>query len=164
MDFQVGQNAVHCAYGPGMITKLDEKEIAGKKAVYYVFEVKDLKIWIPVDEEKCTNLRKLTPALEFPKLFEILSSRGETLSTDRNERKAQLSDSMKDGSLESICGVIRDLSWQAKIKKLSENDSALLERAQDFLLAEWRASLAVPLSQAEQELKSLLTISQPVEA
>lgn len=164
MDFQVGQNAVHCAYGPGMITKLDEKEIAGTKAVYYVFEVKDLKIWVPVDEDKNTNLRKLTPALEFPKLFSILSSPGETLSTDRNERKAQLSDAMKDGSLQSICCVIRDLTWQAKTKKLSENDSALLERAQEFLLQEWMASLSVTLSEAEQELKSLLKISQPVEA
>lgn len=164
MDFQVGQRAVHCTYGPGMITKIDEKELAGKKAFYYVLEVKDLKIWVPVDDDKPTNLRKLTPAREFPKLFDILSSPGEALSTDRNERKAQLSDAMKDGTLESICYVIRDLTWQAKIKKLSEADSALLERAQDFLLAEWSASLSVPISTAEQELKNLLQISQPVEA
>jgi RNA polymerase-interacting CarD/CdnL/TRCF family regulator len=106
-----------------------------------------------------SSLRGLTPASEFQKLFDILGSPAEPLSTDRLERKSQLSDRIKDGTLESICCVIRDLSYQRRMKKLSDSDQSLLERAQSFLLCEWGLSLSVSESQAEGTLTELLSDS-----
>jgi hypothetical protein len=39
---------------------------------------------------------------------------------------------------------------------MNENDKAIMERAQSFLLSEWALSLSVPVSQARQELNHLL--------
>lgn len=71
-------------------------------------------------------------------------------------RKTQLSDRMKDGTLESICLVIRDLAFHSREQKLSESDTRMLERAESFLLDEWHLSLGVPLSQAREELSQVL--------
>ena len=160
MDFQVGDQVVHASYGPGEIVQLDEKVLSGRKHKYYVVQIKDLTLYVPADQETNTSLRTPTPASQFKSLFAIITGDGESLSENRLERKAQLTEVMRDGTLESICRVIRDLTCYSRTKKLSETDSALLERARNFLLTEWQVSLDVPFSQAEKDLKQLLNESR----
>jgi RNA polymerase-interacting CarD/CdnL/TRCF family regulator len=156
MTFHVGDQVVHWAYGLGAIIQLDEKELSGHASQYYVVQIRDLTIWVPLNEmgERC--LRLLTPAREFQKFFDILASPGEPLSPDRFERKTQLTERMKDGTLASICQVIRDLSYYKQTKKMNENDTSTLKRARGFLLDEWSAALSVPAQNAESELMALL--------
>lgn len=155
MSFQVGDTVVHWAYGPGEIIELDEKTLSGNAQLYYVVQIKDMTLWVPVKESN-GSLRSPTPAKEYEKLFAILKSGGQPLSTDRLERKTLLQERMRSGSLEGICYVIRDLNFVNRGKKLNENDSALFERAQNLLLTEWSISFSMPLSQAELELRQLL--------
>lgn len=159
MDFQVGDQVVHWSYGPGEIVQLDVKELSGRKSRYYVVQIGDLTLWVPIAESGASSLRLLTPPARFKKLFAILSSPGEALSTDRLVRKQQLSERMKDGQLESICKVIRDLSLFKHTQKMSEMDVAIMNRAQAFLLSEWTRSLSVSQAQAAEELQRLLTES-----
>jgi RNA polymerase-interacting CarD/CdnL/TRCF family regulator len=156
MDFQVGDKVVHWTYGLGEIINLEEKILSGRTSLYYVVQVNDLTIWVPSDENGKRSMRLPTPANEFENLFILLSSPGEPLSKDRLERKLELSQRMKDGTLESICKVIRDLSFFRKTQKFNESDTLTLERAQKFLLSEWMISFSIPAAQAEKELKRLL--------
>jgi RNA polymerase-interacting CarD/CdnL/TRCF family regulator len=156
MAFQVGDQVIHWAYGLGEIIKLDEKELFGCTSRYYVVKIRDMTIWVPINEKGERCLRSLTPAEEFEKLFGILSSPGEPLSVDRLERKNQLMEQLKDGTLESVCRVVRDLAFHKKMKKTNENDGVVLARAKSFLLDEWSVVLAVPIYQAEHELSKLL--------
>lgn len=154
--FQVGDQVIHWAYGLGEIIQLDEKELSGHTCKYYVVKMRDLTLWVPVSEtgERC--LRFPTPARDFQKLFRILASPGEPLSVDRFERKTQLTQRLKDGTLESVCRVIRDLALRKRINKMNDNDSSILDRARSFLLNEWSLALSVPAQQAESELRELL--------
>lgn len=154
--FEVGDQVIHWAYGPGVIIRLDEKELAGQTSQYYVVQTNDLMLWVPVDETGEGCLRFPTPATNFKILFEILSSPGEPLSDDRYGRKMQLTELMKDRTLESICKVVRDLTFHKRNKKMNDSDNAILERARSFLLNEWSVALSVPVQQAERELKELL--------
>jgi RNA polymerase-interacting CarD/CdnL/TRCF family regulator len=155
--YQVGDLVIHWMYGPGTIVQFDIKELDGRKSEYYVVRTRDLTIWVPICDsgEKC--LRKPTPAIEFKNLFKVLASNGEPLSTDRLERKLQLTERMKSGSLEEICTVVRDLISQKRSSKMNENDNATLERARSFLLSEWSISFDIPVQQANRELESLLS-------
>lgn len=159
MDFQVGDVVVHWAYGPGEIVELDEKVLAGIRELYCVVQIRDMMVWVPVKEGSKSSLRLPTPAAEFEKLFEILKSPGELLSTDRLERKNQLLQNMRAGNLEGICLVIRDLNLVNQKKKLNDNDAALMERARNLLLSEWVISLGVSLQEAERELDALLELT-----
>jgi RNA polymerase-interacting CarD/CdnL/TRCF family regulator len=161
MQFQVGDKVVHWAYGPGEIVRLDEKELSGLTAEYYVVQIKDLTLWVPVEDTDNPSLRSVTPATQFEVLVEILTSPAEPLSQDRLERKNQLSEAMRDRTVESICRVIRDLSSFSQVKKLNDNDNAVFERARDMLLNEWTISLSVPFLQAQQTLHEILA-AKPV--
>jgi hypothetical protein len=45
---------------------------------------------------------------------------------------------------------------QRNLKKLNDDDRSILERAKNFLLAEWTFSLEVPMAKAYSELGLLL--------
>lgn len=156
LPFQVGDKVVHWSYGPGEIIQLDKKSLSGRMTQYYVVQVRDLTLWVPVDGADQHILRPPTSVNEFEKLFKILRGPGEKLSDDRYERKTQLTELLRDGTLKSVCRAIRNLSSHGYRKKLNDYDAALLERARKFLLDEWRISLSVSLSDAENQLESLL--------
>jgi CarD family transcriptional regulator len=156
MAFQVGDQVIHWVYGLGEVVQLDEKELFGQTNQYYVVQTSDLTLWVPVDESSEGRLRFPTPAKDFHKIFDILASPGEALSADRYERKTQLTERLKDGTLESVCRVVRDLTCHKRIKKMNDHDSAVLERARCFLVNEWSVALSVPAEQAERELAELL--------
>jgi RNA polymerase-interacting CarD/CdnL/TRCF family regulator len=161
VTFKIGDTVVHRAYGPGKITAVEEKTLSGEAQLYYVVQIKDMTLWVPVEENgNGSSLRKPTPAVEYEKLFDILKSDGRPLSTDRLERKNQLQGNMRSGDLEGICRVIRDLNTVNRVKKLNENDNALFQRAQNLLLSEWSISLDVPLPVAEHELNTLLSATE----
>ena len=156
MAFHVGDQVVHWAFGLGAIIQLDEKELSGRTGQYYVVQIRDLTLWVPINETGEHSLRLLTPARDFQRLFEILASPGEPLSPNRFERKTQLTERMKDGTLESICQVVRDLASYMQTKKMNEDDTSTWKRARSFLLDEWSTALSVPAQRAERELMELL--------
>lgn len=155
-SFQVGDQVIHWVYGLGEIIQLDEKVLSGRASKYYVVQMRDLTLWVPLSENGENGLRPPTPARDFNKLFRILTSKGESLSNDRYLRKTQLMDLLKDGTLESVCRVVRDLVCYKRVNKSNDNDNSILERAKNLLLNEWSLALSVPLQQAEGELRKML--------
>jgi RNA polymerase-interacting CarD/CdnL/TRCF family regulator len=156
MDYQVGDKVIHANYGLGEIIQMDEKFIHERQMLCYVVRVRDLTIWVKADETGKSGLRLPTPEDDFEKLFSILRSPPEPLPADRYERKSALTERMKDGRLESICGVIRDLAHHQREKKFNDNDKSTMERAQNFLLTEWVYSRSVSYDKANAELRQLL--------
>jgi CarD family transcriptional regulator, regulator of rRNA transcription len=154
--FQLGDQVIHWAHGLGEIIQLDEKNLSGHTNQYYVVKIRDMTLWVPINEAGECSLRLLTPERDFQNLFGILSSPGEPLSVDRFERQNQLAGRLKDGTLESICRVLRDLALHKRVKKMNENDKSIQLRAKKFLLDEWSIVLSVSIQQADNELQKLL--------
>lgn len=156
MSFQIGDKVIHWRYGLGEITDIEEKVIQDSLTKCYVLRTSDLTIWIPINDQPQQSLRVPASADEFTTLFEILSSPSEQLLEDRIQRKDQLMLQMKDGQLASICRVVRDLTHLKHSAKLNDQEKAILERAINSLLTEWTYSLDMPMSQAKQEMSSML--------
>jgi RNA polymerase-interacting CarD/CdnL/TRCF family regulator len=157
MDYRVGDPVMHWMYGLGEVIKIEERVLAEKTNLYYAIQVRDLTIWVPANDQATVRLRRPVPAKEFEKCLPLLSAPGDPLPDDRQERKLQIQARLKDGLVESLCRVIRDLhAYQAQIRPLNDNDQALLKRSQNILLGEWVHALAVTPAQAEAELRRRL--------
>ncbi len=156
MVFQVGDKVVHRMYGLGEIVEIDEKEISGKKTTYYVVKMNDFTMWAPADESKKTSLRRPIAPSEFSRIKAVFKEQSQPLSVDRFERKTQLTTWMKDGALESLCRVVRDLTVFGRSNKLNDNDTVVLKHASDLLLDEWQFAMSIPIDEAEKELNELL--------
>jgi RNA polymerase-interacting CarD/CdnL/TRCF family regulator len=159
IPFHVGDKVIHWVYGPGEIIKIEEKVLSGHSSEYYVVQLRDLTIWVPLDGNSDHGLRFPTPVGDFQKLSRILASPAEPLPEDRFLRKSHLLEQLKSQTLESICRLIRDLESYKQTTKLNENDSSILKRAWNSLLSEWSLAFAIPVKQAERELRSFLEMS-----
>ena len=156
MDFRVGDPVVHWTYGLGEVTGLEERVLSGQKTLYYAVKVHDLTVWVPADSNLGTRLRPPTTPAGFKQLFAILSSPGEPLPDDRQERKIKLVGQLKDGRAESLCQVIRDLTAYQQVRPLNDNDQHLMRRSREALIGEWGFALSIQPAQAETELRHLL--------
>jgi RNA polymerase-interacting CarD/CdnL/TRCF family regulator len=156
MNFHTGDTVMHWTYGIGQIVDLEERALSGSKILYYAVHVQDLTVWVPADSKAATRLRSPTPKLQFKQLLSILSGPSEPLPEDRLERKAHLHERMKDGSVESLCQVIRDLFAYQKLRPMNDNDTMVLKQSRKTLLGEWEFVLSVTHAQAELELHHLL--------
>jgi RNA polymerase-interacting CarD/CdnL/TRCF family regulator len=157
MDYRVGDPVMHWMYGLGEVVRIEERMLAGQQMLYYAIQVRDLTIWVPANDQAAARLRPPAPAREFKRCLSLLSAPGEPLPDDRQERKLQIQARLKDGLVESLCRVIRDLHvYQAQIRPLNDNDQALLKRSQNVLLGEWAHVLSIPLLQAEADMRRRL--------
>jgi CarD family transcriptional regulator len=156
MKFQIGDKVIHSAHGFAEIINLESKEVAGTSLNYYVVQTHDLRLWIPVENGQKDSLRLPTAKNGFDALFSILRAHYEPFSENRMERKTQIHARINEGNSESICGLIRDLSFYRKNKKLNEYESLIYERAVRVLIDEWQYSLSIPPVQASKELNVLL--------
>jgi RNA polymerase-interacting CarD/CdnL/TRCF family regulator len=119
-------------------------------------QVGDLTIWVPADNNLKNRLRFPTSEAGFRKLLSIFSSPAEPLPDDRRERNIQLQDKLKNGGVESLCIIIRDLTAYRRHRSWNDYDSALMKRVTKMLIGEWSVSLNVAPKDAEMELHSLL--------
>ncbi len=162
MNFHKGDTVMHWAYGIGQIVNLEERALYGSKTIYYVVQVQDMTVWVPADNKVRSRLRTPTSKSRFKQLLAILSNPSVPLPEDRLERKTRLLELVKDGRVESLCQIVRDLSayQKQKIKPLNDNDHLVLKQSRNTLLGEWEFVLSITHAQAEHELHHLLT-SQP---
>lgn len=161
MNFHEGDAVMHWTYGLGQIVRLEERDLSGSKTLYYAVQIRDLTVWVPADNKLGSRLRSPTSKSGFKQLLAILSSPGESLPEDRQERRTRLLELLRDGRTESLCRIISGLSAYRKIKPLNDSDQSIMKQSQSALLGEWGFVLSVTPAQAELELHRLLA-SEPL--
>ncbi|HVM71025.1 MAG TPA: CarD family transcriptional regulator [Anaerolineales bacterium] len=158
MEFHVGDPVMHWTYGFGHVVGIEERVIAERKSLYFAISIRDLTVWVPVDDQLGSRLRHPTTKEEFQGLFTILAGTGEPLPLDRQERKMTLVEKLKDGRAVSLCRVLRDLATYQQAHPLNDNDQNLMKRSREALLGEWNYALAVPVAEADAELRRMLAL------
>ncbi|MGB7539534.1 MAG: CarD family transcriptional regulator [Anaerolineales bacterium] len=156
MTFQIGDKVIHSTHGIADIINVESKEVSGICSDYYVVQTRTLVLWIPLINQLKSSLRSPTSKSGFPGLIDILRSHNLPLPLNRNERKSHIHTMLTDGAIESICGLIRDLSFCRKNKKLNDTETSIYKGAVAKLIDEWQYSMSVPQAQAIRELNSLL--------
>ncbi|MBK6793973.1 MAG: hypothetical protein IPG80_15905 [Anaerolineales bacterium] len=156
MNFQTGEWVVHCTHGLGQVKAIEERSFGDNTVPYYMVQIADLTIWVPDDENLGKRLRKPVNEGEFKKLLNTLAGPPEELPTDRRQRNQYLVEMLKDGSAESLCRVIRDLTAHRGHRSWSEYDSELIRRVKKTLIGEWSFILSITPLDAEVEMQKLL--------
>ncbi|HNK64276.1 MAG TPA: CarD family transcriptional regulator [Anaerolineales bacterium] len=156
MTFKPGEWVVHCTHGLGQIVDIEERVFDTRKALFYSIRINDLTLWVADDENIKTRLRYPVNEDTFHVLFQMLASPPEALPSDRRERNQYLLEALRDGSAESLCRVIRDLSAYRKEKSWSDYDNELIRRTQRTLVGEWSHVFSIAPGEAEVELHKLL--------
>jgi len=147
---------VHARHGVGRVVKLERREFdRGTGKLYYKIAIEMGVLWVPV-EETLDGLRRLTPKGDLARYRGLLRSRPRPLAGDHRERRTALLERLKDGSFETRCEVVRDLTALSWHKALNESCAALLRITRHELCSEWAAADGQSLAEATHEVEALL--------
>lgn len=157
MVYVTGEWVVHFTHGLGQVLGIEERTMNNAQAMYYVVQAADLTIWVPMDNNIQRRLRSPSKAAEFREIISTLSEPAESLPDDYRQRNQQLQIRLKEGTAESWCKLLRDLTAYRHGRTWSDHDQALIKSVRKILLAEWSFSLSITPEQADIDLRRLLT-------
>ena len=138
--FKVGDNAVYPSHGVGVIKKIEEKLISGKKKSFYVLQVLEngMTIMIPTDNTEGVGLRSLVTEKEIDDVLNILRNK-KGIKVDRttwNRRYREYMEKIKTGSVIEIAEVLRNLYLLKHCKDLSFGEKKMFDTAKNLLVKE----------------------------
>jgi RNA polymerase-interacting CarD/CdnL/TRCF family regulator len=161
MQFKVGDPVVHPAYGIGHIVAVEEKQVSGPgREWYYKVALTKRTLWLPVEAEEANGWRLVTAKSELDQYRQVLKSRPVALDKNHHHRHLELTQRLKQNSFQVVCEVVRDLTAWGWRKPLGPTDTTTLQKTRQNLSQEWAMAAEVPLTEATQEIDSLLLVTQ----
>ena len=138
MAFAVGDKVVHPYHGPGIITRVEQKEFMEGKESYYVIEIPEqgLTLHIPQHRMSITGVRPAVSDKQLDQVLDILHGTPEQLPGDHKERQEQVWEKLKTNEPGQVAETVRDLMWHQHQAHLTKKDTESLDRARKMLAAE----------------------------
>jgi len=154
----IGQRVVHRRYGAGVVVEVRQGKEDEEHESYYVIDIPSsaLKVYLPVSAAQQANLRRVSSRRRMNHALKILSGDPEELPKDYRERGSFVQELMKDGVVDSLAQVIRDLVALQSRKSMSSMELALVTNAKRRLAGELALVLDIDLAQAEQRIENAL--------
>lgn len=157
MRFEIGDWVVYPAFGVGKIVGVTTKAFhEAERHLYYEVTGDRSTVWVQVDESTARGLRHLTRQSELADLRTVLRGQPVALNGDFRQRRLDIRDQLRRGTLQAQCEVVRDLSGRAWRKSLSEGDLFDLNKTSDSLCREWAAANQVSVAEATTEVNAIL--------
>ena len=167
LTFQIDEKVVYPAHGVGVITAIEEQEVAGFKLELLVitFDKDKLTLRIPVAKAKGSGLRKLSEPAVVKQALELLSGKARAKRGMWNRRAIELQERIGTGQLTAIAEVLRDLNRGPEQEEASYSERQIFEGALDFMIREIAAVNQLTETEAQKLIvQSLAKAPRPSKA
>lgn len=152
--FKVGDKVVYPMHGAGIIEAIEEREILGKKKMYYIMRLPlgDMKVMIPTDNVEEIGLREIISRDEVKKVLEVLKTPKTKMSSNWNRRYRANMQKIKSGNIYEVAEVVRNLQIRDIEKGLSTGERKMLSNAKQILISE----LVLADNMTEEEAEAMI--------
>jgi len=137
--FKVGDVVVYPAHGVAEVEAIEERDISGHKASFFILKILDteMTVMVPVANANNVGIRQLVDKTEIKKVMYILLQKDAQIDTQTwNRRYREYMDKIKSGSPFEIAEVLRDLSIIKRGKELSFGERKMYDTAKNLLVNE----------------------------
>ena len=136
--FKTGEAIVYPAHGVGMITAIEEQEVAGMKLELFVidFEKDKMRLKVPVAKAVNIGMRKLSETDFVERALKVLQGKARVKRTMWSRRAQEYDAKINSGDLISIAEVVRDLYRAENQPEQSYSERQLYEAALDRMARE----------------------------
>jgi CarD family transcriptional regulator len=161
MSFNIGDHVVHPQHGVGEVVNLADREFEpGMVRSYYEISISGSStVWVP-RQPPSFGLRKLADRREIERCRQILASQPAPLNGDARSRQSDLANRLKQGTIRTECEIVRDLYAHGEHRSAYGTIAGFFRQTQNVLCQEWAWVEGVTLSEALQEVNSLLEKSR----
>ncbi len=159
----VGDKVVYPMHGAGVIEAIEEHEVLGLRQSYYVLTMPygGMKVMIPLKNVDNVGLREVIGEPEVQKVVDILKSAPNVVHTSWNRRFNLNLSKIKTGSIFEVAEVVRNLTFQDHVKKLSTGERRLLDTARQILISELVLASDKDVGSVEEWLSDLFQENTP---
>lgn len=158
LTFQTGEAVVYPSHGVGLITGIEEQEVAGFKLELLVitFDSGKLTVRIPLAKAKNSGLRKLSEPAVVKQAIEVLSGKARAKRGMWSRRAADFQERIGTGQLLAIAEVLRDLNRGPQQEEASYSERQIFESALDLMIKEVAAVNQVTDTEARKLIEQNL--------
>ncbi|MEO2064948.1 CarD family transcriptional regulator [Thermovibrio guaymasensis] len=156
--FKVGDKVAYPPHGVGIIEGMEEREIGGRKILYYRINLvgKNMSILVPETGTESSGIRPVLSEEEIEEIFNYLSEVPKGISEKWTVRHRLNVDRLKTGDIKELATVVRNLSYRSKDKELSYSEKRMFEEAFNKLSEEIALSLGEPVRKVKQKIRKIL--------
>ncbi len=164
--FAVEQLVVYPAQGVGKVERIENQEIGGATAEFYIVRIlsNNVTLLVPVKNARNVGLRPLCDSAAGQKILDSLEDRSDFTGysgQNWNRRYREYSEKLKSGDLADVAYVLKELLLIGKDKELSFGERRLLEQAMSLLTVELSHALNKPQSQIREIIDTLFADVMP---
>jgi CarD family transcriptional regulator len=158
MGFEVGDKVVHPYHGPGIIIRVEQKELMEGQERYYVIEIPDqgLTLHIPEHRMSVTGVRLAMSDKQRRQVLDTLRGKPDQLPDDHKERQEQVWEKLKSGESTQVAETVRDLMWHEQQAHLTKKDTDYLDRARKMLAAEIALVDDCEIAEANRTIETIM--------
>ena len=134
----VGDKVVYPMHGAGIIEAVEEHEVMGERREYYILTMPcgGMRVMIPLDNVEHVGLREVICETEVDQVFCTLRTASPQPCINWNRRFNINLAKIKSGNIHEVAEVVRNLTIQDRVKKLSTGERRLLDTARQILVSE----------------------------
>jgi CarD family transcriptional regulator len=158
MQFKLGDKAVHPKHGVGEITAVDERELGGTRAVFYVLRILDngMKVMVPASAAAQGGLRSIMSSKEADAVLDTMRAREVAVDVQPWSRRFRAyTEMVQSGLPHEVAKVLRDMHRLKFDKDLSFGERHLLDRAKSLLMKELAFAKKVTEEKLAAEVASI---------
>ena len=135
--YDIGDKIVYPMYGAGVIQAIEEREVFGEKALYYVLSVPSaIRVMIPVANAEKINIRDVISAAEADHVLEEFANYGRDENENWNKRCRDNMTRIRGGDVYEVAFVVKSLMLRDRERMLSTGERKMLTNAKKILLSE----------------------------
>ena len=156
--FKTGESIVYPAHGVGIITAIEEQEVAGMKLELFVidFEKDKMRLKVPVGKAVSIGMRKLSETDFVERALKVVQGKAKVKRTMWSRRAQEYDAKINSGDLISIAEVVRDLFRAENQPEQSYSERQLYEAALERLTREVAAVSGVDEAGAAKQVDQVL--------
>lgn len=152
--YDIGDKIVYPMYGAGVIQAIEEREVFGEKALYYVLSVPGaIRVMIPVANAEKIHIRDVISAEEADRVLEEFVKYGRDENENWNKRCRDNMTRIRGGNIYEVAFVVKSLMLRDRVKMLSTGERKMLTNAKKILLSELTLAKNESMEQLEKVLE-----------
>ncbi|PKM90839.1 MAG: CarD family transcriptional regulator [Firmicutes bacterium HGW-Firmicutes-12] len=158
--YQIGDKVVYPMHGASVIEAIAEREILGKKKLYYLMTIKNMQVMFPIGSKM--RLRKIVDKNILEDVLNNFNHTEPDIITNPTHRYRNNLNKMKSGDIYEGAQVIRDLISMSRKKVLAAGDKMMLENARHVLTSELMLVQGLNQVQADDVLDTVINENEVV--
>lgn len=155
-DFGAGDIVVYPNHGAGCVSGIEEKTVLGEERRYYVIYIQDTGLTLSIPADGDSGLRYCAGEDGVVGALSVLEGGPVEMPSNWNHRLKHNQKKLREGDIEQVAEVVRDLNAYSKEHGLSTGERNMLMKARQILASEIALIRELKVREAERLLDGAL--------